>query len=35
MQGLVKKRSGLRMVDITLKETTVRTAVATGRGRSG
>lgn len=31
MQGPVKKRSGLQMVDITLKETTVRTAVATGR----
>lgn len=31
MQGPAKKRSGLRMVDITLKETTVRTAVATGR----
>jgi cyclic pyranopterin monophosphate synthase len=31
MQAPVKKRSGLRMVDITLKETTVRTAVATGR----
>jgi len=31
MQGPVKKRSGLQMADITLKETTVRTAVATGR----
>ena len=31
MQGPVKKRSGVRMADITLKETTVRTAAATGR----